>query len=317
MSRPPKTQDGGSPPGDGSRKQARSRDPLLAPPPRRVPAALPLYLVLLAIQLGWLFLGAGLFAFWFNCAFGPDLKAALFLAPAGTVAGTVTGAERTPLVEGTGTSYVAGDLRHATSTRPIFAVRYAYPLPGGGTGRGTSYEGETAEAGPMTETAGGSPPAGARSLPGELITIREGVVVGLRVPVQYVRALPAASRIKGMRSNVFPAYALGVLVFALVGAALLRPAPRNLRRVRFLLGAGVEDTKHQTLEDPDGRLLNLPLEDPAPRLLGIRDGQFHAPGLLAWAKVLLLPVGGLLISVLYLCYHWAAIAYTWNGLVGR
>ena len=273
----------------------------LAPPPRPVPPALPLYLVLLATQLGWLFLGVGMFAFWFNCAFGADLKAALFLAPTRIASGTVTGSEQTPLLEGTGTSYIAGNLRHATSTRPIFAVHYTYPLPGGGTGRGTSYQGADVESGPMVETPEASGPAEA----------------GLRVPVQYVRALPAASRIKGMRSNVYPFYMLGVLVFALIGATLLRPAPSNLRRVRFLLASGVEDTEHHTLEDPDGRLPSLSLEDPAPRLLGIRGGQFHAPGPLAWAKVLLLPVGGLLISALYLCKHWAAIAYTWNGLAGH
>jgi len=273
----------------------------LTPPPRSVPPALPPYLILLATQFGWLFLGAGMFAFWFNCAFGPDLKAALFLAPTRTVTGTVTGSEQTPLFEGTGTSYIAGNLRYATSTQPIFAVHYTYPLPGGGAGRGTSYQGASVEGGPMVETPQVSAP----------------VEAGLRVPVQYVRAFPAASRIQGMRSNVYPFYMLGVLVFALIGVILLRPAPKNLRRVRVLLRSGVEDTERQTLEDPDGRLLNLPLEDPAPRLLCIREGQFHAPGLLAWAKVLVLPVGGLLISVLYLWHHWAAVAYTWGALVGR
>ena len=300
MSRQAKTQTDGDPPGDKGGEEARSHNPLLAPPPRPVPPALPLYLILLATQFGWLFLGVGMFAFWFNCAFGADLKAALFLAPTRIASGTVIGFEQTPLIEGTGTSYIAGNLRHATSIQPIFAVHYAYPLPGGGVGRGTSYQGAAVEDGPMVETPAVTAP----------------VETGLRVPVQYVRALPAASRIQGMRANVYPPYALGVLVFALIGAALLRPAPRNLRRVRFLLASGVEDTKRRTLEDPNGRLLNLPLEDPAPRLLGIRGGQFHAPGPLAWAKVLLLPVGGLLASAAYLCYHWGAIAYTWHTLMG-
>lgn len=302
--------------GNGS-EQAGGRGLLLAPPPRPVPAALPFYLVLLATQFGWLFLGVGMFAFWFNCAFGADIKAALFLTPTRTVAGVVTGFEKTPLIEGTGTSYVAGDPRYATGTQPIFAVRYTYPLPSGGTERGTSYEGEDAEYGPTTETAGSRLWTGTQPPPlGQYTGDREHVTVGLRVPVQYVRAFPAASRLQEMRSNIYPAYALGVLVFALIGATLLRQTPENLRRVRFLLGAGVEDAKSRTLEDPAGHLLNLSLEDPGPRLMGIRDGQLHAPGLLAWAKVLLLPVGGFLVNVSYLWHHWPAIVYTWRSFIG-
>lgn len=304
------------PEGNGS-EQAVGRGPLFAPAPRPVPAALPLYLILLATQFGWLFLGVGMFAFWFNCAFGADVKAALFLAPTRNVAGTVTGFERTPLIEGTGTSYVAGDPRYSTGTQPIFAVHYTYTLPSGGTGRGTSYEGEDAEYGPTTETAGSKLWTGTQPPPrGQYTGDREDVAVGLRVPVQYVRAFPSASRIQEMRSNIYPAYALGVLVFALIGAALLRPGVKNLRRVRFLLGAGVEDTGRRTLEDPAGHMLDLSLDDPAPRLMGIRDGYLHAPGLLAWAKVLLLPVGGILVNVSYLWHYGNAILYTWHSLIG-
>lgn len=309
-----KTQTANGLPKSNGSEQARGHDLLLAPPPRPVPAALPPYLILLATQFGWLFLGIGMFAFWFNCAFGADIKAALFLAPTRTVAGTVTGFERTPLIEGTGTSYVAGDPRYSTGTQPIFAVHYNYPLPGGGTERGTSYEGDTADFGPTTETAGSSLWKGTPPPPGQYTADREDVAVGMHVPVQYVRAFPSASRIQGMRSNIYPAYALGVLVFALVGVVLLRPAFRNLRRVRFLLGMGVEDAEHRTLEDPEGHLLNLSLEDPVPRLMGIQAGQLHAPVPLAWSKVLLLPVGGLLANASYLWHHWAAIVYTWHSL---
>lgn len=273
----------------------------LMPPPRLVPAGLPLYLLLLASQFGWLFLGIGMLAFWFNCAFGADVKALLFLAPPPTASGTVTGFEATPLIEGTGTSYIAGNLRHATSTQPIFAVHYAYPLPGGGTGRGTSYQGASLEGGPMVETP----------------TVVAPVAVGLKVPVQYVRAFPSVSRIQGMRSNVYPLYALGVLVFALAGAVMLRPALKNLRRVRFLLESGVEDAEHKNLEDPAGRLPVLSLEGPFVRWLGIRDGQMHPPGPLQWAKVLLIPIGGLTVNVLYLWHYWGGIVYTWYGLIGR
>ena len=151
--------------------------------------------------------------------------------------------------------------------------------------------------------------------PGQYTGERAEVAVGLLVPVEYVRAFPTASRVLGMRSNVYPIYALGVLVFALAGVGLLWDTPRNLHRVRFLLGAGVENTKRQTLDDPAGHLLSLLLTDPAPRQLGIRDGQLHAPSLLAWVVVLLLPVGGFLLSAAYLWHHWAAISYTWHSLV--
>ncbi|WP_223653741.1 hypothetical protein [Hymenobacter psoromatis] len=241
------------PPADEFLPQAGTEAPRLAAPPRPVPRLLPLYLVLLATQLGWLFLGVGLFAFWFNCAFGADVKAVLFFAPTRTVAATVTGFERTPLIAGTGTSYVAGDPRYSTGTQPIFTVHYTYPLPGGRTGHGTSCQGDTAEFGLTVETAGSNLWTGAQPLPPDQYTgEREDVAVGLLVPVQYVRAFPTASRVLGMRSNVYPAYALGVLVFALIGVGLLWSTPRNLRRVGFLLGAGVENTKRQTLEDrPD------------------------------------------------------------------
>ncbi len=278
------------------------------PPPRPVPEGLPLYLLLLASQLGWLFLGMGMLAFWFNCAFGADVKSLLFLVPPPTVSGTVTGFEATPLIEGTGTSYVAGNLRHATGAQPIFAVHYTYALPGGGTGRGTSYEGASLEGGPMVETP----------------TVVAPVAVGLPVPVQYVRAFPSVSRIQGMRSNVYPLYALGVLVyplyalgvlvFALAGAAMLRPALKNLRRVRFLLESGVEDAEHKNLEDRTGRLPALSLEGPLVRWLGIRDGRMHPPGPLQWAKVLLIPIGGLAVNVLYLWHYWGGVVYTFHCL---
>lgn len=288
-----------------------STAPRLAAPPRPVPRLLPLYLVLLATQWGWLFLGVGLFAFWFNCAFGADVKAVLFFAPTRAATVTVTEYERTPLAEGNGSSYVTGDPRHPTSTQPIFAVHYAYPLPGGGTGHGTSYQGDTAEFGLTVETAGSDLWTGPQPPPPDQYTgEREDIAVGLLVPVQYVCAFPTASRVLGMRSNVYPVYTLGILVFALAGVGRLWSTPRNLRRVGFLLGAGVENTKR----DPAGHLLSLLLTDPAPRLMGIRDGQFHAPSPLAWVVVLLLPVGDFLISAAYLWYHWAAIFYTWHAL---
>ncbi len=281
--------------------ELRAREDVkLVPPPRPVPPGLPVYLLLLASQFGWLFLGVGGLLFWFNCAFGADVKAPLFLVSPPATSGTVTGFEVTPLIEGTGTSYIAGHARYATSTQAIFAIHYSYALPGGGTERGTSYEGASAEDGPalMAGQTG------------------EPVAVGLKVPVQYVRALPSISRIQGMRSNVYPLYALGVLVFALVGVVLLRPALKNYRRIRFLLTSGVEDAGHQNLQDPAGRLPSLPLEGPFVRWLGIRGGQFHAPGAVMWMKVLFIPAGGLLASLSYLWHHWGAILYTWHSLIG-
>lgn len=271
----------------------------LTPPPRTVPVGLTAYLLLLASQLGWLFLSIGMLAFWFNCAFGADVKTLLFLRAPLTTTGTVTSFEVTPLVESTGSTPSVGGLHRDYGTQAIFAVHYTYAPPGSGVKQGTSYEGASVEGGPMVETP----------------QVVAPIEVGLQVPVQYVHAFPSVSRVEGMRSNVYPVYVLGVLVFACIGVVLLRPALKNYRRIQFLLKSGVEDTKRRSLEDPDGHLLSLPLEDPALRWFGIREGHLHPPGLFSWMKVLIIPLGGVITNSFYLWHHWKSIAYTWHTLI--
>ncbi|AMR28503.1 hypothetical protein A0257_16325 [Hymenobacter psoromatis] len=285
---------------------------LLAPPPRPVPAGVVLYLLLLASQPGWFFLNFGMLLFWFNCAFGADVKSLLFLAPQHAL-GTVTSLKVTPILESTGSSSSAGGLHRDYGIRPIFAFQYTYALPGGQLRRGTSYvghynpsdAGEDLRDGLLIEGASADTTGG-----------YELVKSGSKVWVEYVGFLPAVSRIRGMHSNVYPLFTLGVLVFAVIGVVLLRPAAKNYRRIQFLLRSGVEDAAHANLDDPAGQLLSLPISPPADKWLGIREGQLHAPRLLRWLPVLLIPLGGLLVNGLYCWQHWAEISYTWHALVG-
>ncbi len=286
----------------------------LAPPPRPVPTGLVVYLVLLTTQLGWLFVNLGILLFWFNCAFGADVKSLLFLAPQ-HASGAVTSFEATPIVESTGATSSNGGLHQTYGTRPVFAIHYTYALPGGQLRWGTSYKGDNP--GDKGDDPGDGPMIKATSTDTtHPVGGYEPVRIGSKVPVEYVRVLPSISRIQGTRSNVYPLFMMGVLVFTFVGAVLLRPAAKNYRRIQFLLRSGVEDAGHSNLNDPAGHLLNLPITGPAARWLGIREGQLHAPRLFMWLLVILIPVGGLLVNGLSFWHQWSNILYTWHSLTG-
>lgn len=290
------------------RQPQANRDPQLAPPPRPVPRLLPLYLTLLGTQIGWLALGVGLFSFWVWCAFGADVKAALFLAPKQTVTGTVTRISRTPFQEGTGSSPGPGKIS-VLETSPIYAVRYTY-LHNGQPRSGISYTVGDAETGPSVW----------RHDP-HTHSLRFGdrtdtpLSAGMSVPVETVRGLPALSRVAQMRSNVFPLYRLLVLAFTALGLVWIVPGLRNYKRICTLLAFGVEDQAHENLTDSKGLLPELPLSPPADRWLGIRDGRLHAPEPVRWLFVLIIPLGGLFATLSYAGHHWAEILYTWHALL--
>jgi len=84
---------------------------------------------------------------WIWCGFGADVKAVLFLAPKRTVQGVVTRIEATPFREGSGSSPGPGKYS-SLSTRPIYAVRYAFVLPSGRRLSGVSYGPGDPETGP-------------------------------------------------------------------------------------------------------------------------------------------------------------------------
>ena len=286
---------------------SRQAADVLAPPPRAVPALTPLYLVLITTQISWLLLLLTGWVFWNYCAFGADVKAVLFRAPLRTVTGTVTRVARTRLREGTG-GVLAGSPDHI-STQPIYAVRYAYPLLAGdkkpgGTGSGTSYVGGSDEG----LAAGLSDDPAAQSAP----TLQPGMTA----PIEYVRVRPAVSRIWGMRSNVYPTFVLISLAFPAGSLFFMWPGLRSYGRIRALLGAGVEDEKHENLEDPSGRLLKFPIDGPAAGWLGIRDGQLHAPSALGFGLTLLLPVLALAGNGIFIRNHMADIVFTWHTLTG-
>ncbi|AMR28501.1 hypothetical protein A0257_16315 [Hymenobacter psoromatis] len=297
------------PPADEFLPQAGTEAPRLAAPPRPVPRLLPLYLTLLTTQLGWLALGVGQFSFWVWCAFGADVKSVLFLAPKQTGSGTVTRITLTPFEEGTGSSPGAGKIS-VQYTSPIYAVQYTYRR-GGRRLSGVSYAVGDAETGPSLWMH--DPNTYSRRF-GDLADTP--LAVGMAVPVEIVRGLPALSRVAQMRSNVFPAYRLLVLAFTALGLVWIIPGLRNYKRIGTLLAAGVEDQAGENLTDPAGRLPEFPISQPADRWLGIREGRLHAPGLARWLVVLIIPLGGLLASLSYLLHHWAAIRYTWHALTG-
>ncbi len=295
-------------PTDSSLNSADDMAMHLHAPPRPVPHLLPLYLTLLSTQLGWLALGVGLFSFWVWCAFGADVKAALFLAPKQTVQGTITHIAPTPFQEGNGSSPEPGKIS-SLSTRPIYAVQYTY-LHNGQRLSGVSYAVGDAETGPSLWMHDPN----THSLRfGDMTDVP--LSAGMSVPVNIVRSLPTLSRVVQMRSNVFPPYRLLVLAFAVLGLVWIVPGLRNYKRICTLLASGVEDQAHENLIDSKGLLPEFPISSPADKWLGIREGQLHAPGLLMWLVVLILPLGGLFATLSYLWHHGNAILYTWHSLI--
>ncbi len=277
----------------------------LTPPPRTVPWQTPFYLVLITTWVGWLLLLVAGWVFWNYCAFGADVKAALFHAPLQSVTGTVTQITRTRLREGTDgvlTSQSTG-LNH-TSTQPIYAVRYTYPLPNGSGETSTSYIGGHSD--------GVSPEFASNSTATE---DADALQPGMTVPVEYVRSHPTLSRVRGMRSNVYPSYVLLSLAFPVGAIFFMWPGLRSFRRIRFLLASGIVDKEGKNLEDPAGRLQPLPIDGAAAGWLGIRDGQLHAPSLRLWVQALLLPAFAILANGLFIRSEWAAIVYTWHTLI--
>ena len=278
----------------------------LGPPPRSVPWLTPLYLVLITTQIGWLLLLTTGWVFWNYCAFGADVKAVLFRAPLRVVTGTVTQVTPTRLREGIGHT----ESRHSSHvpTRPIYAVRYRFPLPAGGTGAGVSYIGGTDkgddDTGPAVQAVGedGDPD--------------RALQPGSSVPVEYVRSRPTTSRIQGMRSNVYPAFVLISLAFPIGAVFFMLPGLRSYRRIRALLASGVEDKGAKNLCDPAGRLQPLPIDGPAAGWLGIRDGHLHPPSPWGLGLVLLLPALALIGNGVFIHSHLADIAYTWRTLTG-
>ena len=286
-------------------------DTALAPPPRVAPWQTPYYLVLITTWVGWLLLLTLGWLFWNYCAFGADVKSVFFRAPLRTVTGTVTQITRTRLREGTG-GVVASQSSTQThiSTQPIYAVRYTYPLPSGGgeagtSSIGTSYIGGDSEDGVALEFAD-------RSAATE---DADALQPGMTVPVEYVRSRPTLSRVRGMRSNVYPTFVLISLCIPAGAIFFMLPGLRSFRRLRFLLASGVVGKDGKNLEDPAGRLLPLPIDGAAAGWLGIRDGQLHAPSLRLWVQALLLPAFALLANGLFVRSEWADIVYTWHTLI--
>ena len=275
-------------------------DATLDPPPRPVPWQTPLYLILLTTQIGWLLLVTG-WLFWNYCAFGADVKGVLFRAPLRSVTGKVARVSQTGLRESSGAA-VSSNATHVPS-RPIYAVRYTYLLPAGGTASGTSYTGGDESGLDSTEANG---PAAETEW-----TLQPGMIV----PVEYVRSHPTLSRVRGMRSNVYPLWVLISLAFPLGALLFMWPGLRSYRRVRFLLGSGVTDKEGKSLEDPAGRLQPLPISGPPAGWLGIRDGQLHAPNVKGVCLALLLPVLALLANGLFIHSEWTQIVYTWHAIL--
>lgn len=292
-------------------EEAASDVPMrLHAPPRLVPRLLPLYLMLLSTQLGWLSFGVGLLSFWIWCGFGADVKAILFLAPKQKVQGTVTRIEATPFREGSGSSPGPGKYS-SLSTRPIYAVHYAFVLPSGQRLSGISYGPGDAETGPSLWV---HDPHSHSLRFGDMADVP--LTAGMAVPVETVRGSPSVSRLDQMGSNVFPPYRLIILAFTALGVVWMLPGLRNYRRVRTLLELGVEDKKGENLCDPAGLLANLPISPPADKWLGIRDDELHNPSLVRLALVLLVPVLGLTCTGVYVHNHLAEIVYTWHTLLG-
>ncbi len=274
----------------------------LCPPPRTVPWQTPLYLVLITTWVGWLLLLTMGWLFWNYCAFGADVKGVLFRAPLRGVTGKVTRVSQTGLRESAGAA-VASNATHIPS-RPIYAVRYTYPLPAGSTASGTSYLGGDETGLDSTEASG---PAAQTEW-----TLQPGMTV----PIEYVRSDPALSRVRGMRSNVYPPWVLLSLCIPLGAFFFMWPGLRSYRRICFLLASGVVDKAGKNLEDPAGHLLPFPIDGPAAGWLGIREGQLHAPSAGSMCLALLLPALALLANGLLIRSEWTQIIYTWHALIG-
>jgi len=256
-----------------------------APPPRDVPVRLRLYILLLYSQPAAFVLGLGLSAF---CAFGlhSDWKSFLFRLPTANASGSVTGLRHANGSLGGGRNPSGGQGRGSIA---IAAVTYTFTAPGGGSYRGVSYF--TTDTPYLLETD-------------EALNVDHPQ--GATVPVQYVAGYPTLSRIRGMRTGVFEAYALLTAVFPLFGLAALRFGRKSARWTCALLAEGTQDAATGNLRPPAGhaRATDPPGGYEISSFMAgspcIRDGQFQPPGLARLLLVCLLPGAMLVLTIITL-----------------
>lgn len=198
----------------------------LASVPRPVPALLRVHLHVLYSLPAVFFLGFGLIAF---LCFGldSDWKAAAFLLPTASARGTVTG--QYP-AKGTHSSGSHG------GGIAIDAITYTFAGPGGTLYRGVSYT--SADDNYQLDTSA-APDSDSP--------------VGLPVSVQYVKGHPALSRIRHLRTGVFNASMLAMVIWPITGLFLLRGSLRLARRTCLLLAQGRQDPSTGNLYPPPGQ----------------------------------------------------------------
>ncbi len=169
----------------------------LAGPPRSVPLLVRLRLLFggFVNQFGWLFFGFGMIFVWVF-GFNTDPTAWLdFRGDLEEIQGVIVRCEDTGASE--------GGSKHSKGT-PIFAHRYKFEAAG------QTYEGVSYSVGNQSEA-------------------------GKKVTVEFPPGRPARSRIKGMRTAMFPAFLLFVLLFPFVGlCSMLAGFLKGRRAVRLL-----------------------------------------------------------------------------------
>ncbi|MFA5795466.1 MAG: DUF3592 domain-containing protein [Candidatus Brocadiia bacterium] len=170
----------------------------LSSPPRNVPLLVKSNLLFggMLNQLGWFFFGFGLIFAWVFALNADVLSWYYFSLKTESVSGQVSSSQRT--------SFSVGGGKHSDGT-PVYANHYTYQTDGHVTYKGISY------------------------------ATGKQLQAGTDVQVEYVKAHPNISRIKGMRMSAFGPWVLFVLIFPAIGFIFIVIGVKSgLKAIRLL-----------------------------------------------------------------------------------
>lgn len=187
--------------------------------PREVPAALRLGVLLGGglSQTGWIVLGVGMIFFW-TFGLNADLASVLhFRGELDTARGQVTETRKT--------NVSVGGSKHRRGT-PVYANAYSFRTSDGTERRSTSYA------------------TGQSLTPGQTVT------------VEYPRGNPDLSRIRGMRTALFPAWTAVFIAVPAVGILLTLAGLRIGARRNWLLANGRLAWGTLKSKEPTGATVN-------------------------------------------------------------
>lgn len=195
----------------------------LSGPPRNVP-----FLVALRLlfggglnQLGWLFGGVGMIFFWMFTLNGDYSSFRYFRGELGTAQGIVREVRKT--------SFSVGGSKHSKGT-PVYEYRYSFTAPEGGQYTGVSYS------------------------TGQVYN------VGARAIIEYPKGNPSISRIRGLRRSVFGPNVAFVVIFPLLGFAMVAAGlRRGFRAMRLLVHGKVSQGKLVSKVATNARVNNQPV----------------------------------------------------------